>query len=63
VPKHEWDVAAGVALVLASGGKVFTVDGSPVTFNNPRPKLSGMIASSAGLAVPISNFLGISLEA
>lgn len=41
-PKHEWDVAAGAALVLAAGGRVKTLDGSPLRFNQPRPWLSGL---------------------
>ena len=61
VPKHEWDVAAGAALVLAAGGNVFTVDGTPVVFNRPKPLLSGMIATAPGLAGPISEFLEIEL--
>jgi myo-inositol-1(or 4)-monophosphatase len=46
VPKHEWDVAAGVALVLAAGGVV--VGGSPEEerFNRPRPKLTRLLAAS-----------------
>jgi len=59
VPKHEWDVAAGVALVLASGGHVFTIDGSTVSFNRPRPKLAGLIATGPNLAEPVADFLGI----
>ena len=62
VPKHEWDVAAGAALVRAAGGRVFTVDGTPVIFNRPKPKLSGMIATAPGLAGPISKFLQIDLK-
>jgi myo-inositol-1(or 4)-monophosphatase len=62
VPKHEWDVAAGAALVLAAGGNVFTIDGSAVVFNQPKPKLSGMIATAPGLAIPISEFLQIELK-
>ena len=62
VPKHEWDVAAGVALVLASGGSVFTVDGTPVVFNRPKPKIPGMIGCAPGLQEPISDFLGIEVS-
>lgn len=62
VPKHEWDVAAGAALVLAAGGCVYALDGAPVRFNRPKPKLSGMIATGPGLAVPISEFLQIELK-
>ena len=61
VPKHEWDVAAGAALVLAAGGCVFNKDGTPVVFNQPRPKLTGMIATGPNLANPIADFLGIRL--
>jgi myo-inositol-1(or 4)-monophosphatase len=45
VPKHEWDVAAGVALVLAAGGRI--VAGSPEEerFNRPHPKLTRLIAA------------------
>lgn len=62
VPKHEWDVAAGVALVLAAGGAVFTVDGGSVTFNKRSPKIPGMIAAGANLVGPISEFLEIDLK-
>lgn len=57
VPKHEWDVAAGSALVLAAGGEVWQPDGSPPRFNRPRPKFEGLLASAAGLRGPIERFL------
>lgn len=51
VPKHEWDVAAGVALVCFAGGIVLQLNGEPPTFNQPDPIFRGLIAfSSAGLA-------------
>jgi myo-inositol-1(or 4)-monophosphatase len=46
VPKHEWDVAGGVALVLASGGVVRTVQGDAPIFNRPQPRLDGLVAFS-----------------
>ena len=46
VPKHEWDVAGGAALVLAAGGMVYNLDGSPVRFNRECPKLPGFVAFS-----------------
>ena len=48
-PKHEWDVAAGVALILSAGGFVSTLDQSPLRFNNRKPKLAGLIAGGDGL--------------
>jgi myo-inositol-1(or 4)-monophosphatase len=53
-PKHEWDVAAGVALVLAAGGRVRTLDGSPLVFNRERPWLSGLAAYPECLAAGLA---------
>ena len=50
VPKHEWDVAAGAALVRAGGGVVMNPDGSPAVFNQSNPKLTGFIAVGSGIA-------------
>lgn len=57
VPKHEWDVAAGSALVAAAGGEVWTIEGPEPKFNQPRPKFRGLLAASAGLAEPIREHL------
>lgn len=56
VPKHEWDVAGGTALVLAAGGEVWTLDGSPPRFNRPRPLFDGLYAAVAGLRAPIEDY-------
>ena len=58
VPKHEWDVAAGAALVTASGGAVWLPDGAEPQFNLPKPLFQGLLAAPAGLAGPIREFLG-----
>ncbi|MDR9451345.1 MAG: 3'(2'),5'-bisphosphate nucleotidase CysQ [Acidimicrobiia bacterium] len=50
VPKHEWDVAAGAALVRAGGGVIMNPDGTPAVFNQPDPKLTGFVAVGRGLA-------------
>ncbi len=63
VPKHEWDVAAGAALVRSAGGAVYTLDGQQARFNRQRPKLTGLIATNAALAEPIAGFLGIPFSA
>ena len=49
VPKNEWDVAAGTALVEASGGRVFVpATGRAPTFNQRDTKMSGLVALGAG---------------
>ncbi len=58
-PKHEWDVAAGAALVLAAGGSVFGVDGGPVRFNQPDPLLPGFIATAPRIEKQVRELLGI----
>lgn len=59
VPKHEWDVAAGTALVQAAGGIVRNLDGSAVSFNCRKPWLPGLIAASPNLYPEISRLLNI----
>lgn len=49
VPKNEWDVAAGAALVLSAGGEVFGLDYEPVRFNAETTLLDGFIATAPGL--------------
>jgi myo-inositol-1(or 4)-monophosphatase len=44
VPKHEWDVAAGAALVMAAGGTLLHADGTVPRWNQPRPKLPDFLA-------------------
>jgi myo-inositol-1(or 4)-monophosphatase len=47
VPKNEWDVAAGVALLLAARGHVRTSDGLPPSFNNRNTLFPGLVGLSA----------------
>ncbi len=58
-PKNEWDVAAGVALVRASGGIVYTTEGLPRRFNAANPLLPGLIAAAPGVAASVAELLGI----
>jgi myo-inositol-1(or 4)-monophosphatase len=57
VPKHEWDVAAGAALVRAAGGVVWTPDGAEPVFNRREPRLPGLLAAPPGLREPIERYL------
>ncbi len=50
VPKHEWDVAAGTALVTAAGGTVRTLDWKAPRFNRKAPLFPGLVACAPGLA-------------
>ncbi len=59
VPKNEWDVAAGAALVTAAGGIVFGLDGQPVRFNQPDPLMSGFIATAPGIEEQVRGLLEI----
>lgn len=48
VPKNEWDIAAGVALLDAAGGRAFIPGQGPPTFNNENTLLPGLVAFAAG---------------
>lgn len=49
VPKHEWDVAAGAALVTAAGGSVLLADGTRPKFNRSRTEIPNFLAGGAAL--------------
>ena len=49
VPKHEWDVAAGAALVRAAGLSVIHADGTEPRFNQENPRLKNFLAGPARL--------------
>ena len=56
-PKHEWDVAAGVALIESAGGFARTLDQTALTFNKRTPWLSGMLAAGPVLGPQIEELL------
>ena len=56
-PKHEWDVAAGVALVTAAGGRVRDLHNSAVLFNRSDPLLPGLLASGDNLWPEVAQLL------
>src|SRR5216684_6996831 len=53
VPKNEWDVAAGAALVESAGGWVLKLDNSPLCCNQKNPLISGLLAGSPFLRDPL----------
>jgi len=57
VPKNEWDLAAGAALLAASGGWGVLKDGSPPTWNDRDPLVPGFIATTPVLADEVAALL------
>jgi myo-inositol-1(or 4)-monophosphatase len=53
VPKNEWDVAAGAALVESAGGWVLKLDHSPLRCNQKNPLISGLLAGGPLLRDPL----------
>ena len=60
-PKHEWDVAAGVALIHAAGGRADCIHGAKLQFNQPKPLLPGLVASSGPLWDAVMGLVGEAL--
>jgi len=53
-PKAEWDICAGVGLLLAAGRVYLRLDGAPVCFNQADPRApSGAVAGPEALATPL----------
>jgi myo-inositol-1(or 4)-monophosphatase len=47
--KHEWDIAAGAALVESAGGFVSLPDGTPLRCNHAQPLVPGLLACAKPL--------------
>jgi len=62
-PKHEWDVAAGAALVESAGGFVRTLESSLLRCNNKSPLISGLLACGPNLEKELLALLGDHLPA
>jgi myo-inositol-1(or 4)-monophosphatase len=58
VPKSEWDVAAGTALVRAAGGVVCLADGTEPRFNKWDPTFPNYVASCSAVAQRLLSDLG-----
>jgi myo-inositol-1(or 4)-monophosphatase len=47
--KAEWDLAAAELLVQEAGGKVTDAKGAALRFNQPRPRINGLVAAAPAL--------------
>jgi len=56
-PKNEWDICAGTMLVEEAGGIVTDRYGEPLTFNNEKTLLPGLIAAGPALWGPIRDLI------
>jgi myo-inositol-1(or 4)-monophosphatase len=61
-PRHEWDVAGGVALVHAAGGTVQTLDGVPISFNQEIPQLRTFFAFGKDCPPSLPNMCGVTMR-
>lgn len=57
VPKHEWDVAGGVALLRAAGAAAVVAPGEPPRFNRAKPKLPCLAAAHPPLLAQVEQEL------
>ena len=57
VPKNEWDVAAGVALIESAGGFSRDLSNSPIVFNCKSTLLTGMFAGCPGVQEELTALL------
>ena len=56
-PKSEWDIASGVALIIAAGGRVTDLHGDEVRFNQRDVKTPGFVASNGHLHAQLESML------
>ena len=58
-PRNEWDIAAGVALILAASGRVQTSSGGTVLFNQAIPRLPMCFAFGKNCPSFLTEMLGL----
>ena len=56
-PSWEWDIAAGDLLLREAGGTITDRAGNPLRFNNPAPRLNGVVAGASTLHQALLNAL------
>lgn len=59
VPKNEWDIAAGVALVKAAGGIARRPNGQSCRFNQANTLYPGLVACGPGLVEDIERVIEV----
>lgn len=57
VPKNEWDVAGGAALVRSAGGELCDLSGGTRQFNQADPLMTGFVATRSGLSTAVKELL------
>jgi len=48
-PKSEWDIAGAALLVEEAGGRVTDATGTALTYNQPSPRMNGLVAAAPRL--------------
>jgi myo-inositol-1(or 4)-monophosphatase len=56
-PRSEWDIAAGVAIVEAAGGRCSDKNAAPYRFNQPKPLVDGILATNGHLHQPLLDLM------
>jgi myo-inositol-1(or 4)-monophosphatase len=55
-PKNEWDICAGHCLINEAGGKLLTIGGKEITYNNPNTLITpGLVAGNESVVNQLIN--------
>ncbi len=57
-PRNEWDLAGGVAVLLAAGGKATDRHGRAYRFNQANPLVDGVVCTNGGVHEAVLGLLG-----
>lgn len=55
----EWDIAAGALLIAEAGGRITDRTGAPLVFNNPDPRLNGVVCAGPALHSALCGSLAV----
>lgn len=56
-PSWEWDIAAGALIIAEAGGTITNQRGAPLRFNNPDPRLDGIVAGGMSIHAALMDAL------